>query len=292
MSNILKPELIAPVVEVIRRVFAERTALVWRLEWVDSRWSKIPYRCDNPRARADGTKPTPWSIDQAIDVFQTFDDRDKGRMDGVGVPICDGLVMHDEDHKYDVATGYVETGAHGRINLLDSFTELSPSGNGIHVFAYGKLPPGRRRGSWEMYSAGRYSTITGASVPGFNQQTIQQRPAELEALALMLTEEDPRGKAAIGDNDTRVRFILPMEIPASSRHDTLWRHMRSMQAKGCTDVSVAIEACLTVNAERCQPPLAEDTVREYIGRVWHVADRPGFERVPDADKLIDITGLI
>ena len=277
MADITKPNITPPVVEVIRRVFSKRTALVWRLEWVDSRWSKVPYRCDDPRRRADGTKPTLWTIDQAIQVYESFNDMVKGRMDGVGIPICDGLVMHDEDHKYNPATGFVEQGAHGRITMLDSFTELSPSGEGIHVFAYGQLPPGRRRGSWEMYASGRYSTVTGASVPGFNQQTIQQRPHELEALALMLTEEDPRGKEAITTSDTR--FVLPDQIPASSRHDTLWRHMRSMQARDAT-FEEALDACLEVNFMRCIPPLAEDTVREYITRVWHVADRPGFTRPP------------
>lgn len=45
---------------------------------------------------------------------------------------------------------------------LKSYTELSNSGNGIHIICKGKLPEGaRRRGSIEMYEKGRFFVMTG-----------------------------------------------------------------------------------------------------------------------------------
>lgn len=48
------------------------------------------------------------------------------------------------------------------INTLQSYTELSQSGNGIHIICKGKLPKGgRRKGNVEMYEEGRFFVMTG-----------------------------------------------------------------------------------------------------------------------------------
>lgn len=44
---------------------------------------------------------------------------------------------------------------------FNSYSELSPSGNGVHIIVKGKLPHGRRRAEIELYSAERYFTMTG-----------------------------------------------------------------------------------------------------------------------------------
>jgi hypothetical protein len=46
-------------------------------------------------------------------------------------------------------------------NLFDSYTELSPSGLGVHIIIKAKIPRGRRRSFVELYSAERYMTMTG-----------------------------------------------------------------------------------------------------------------------------------
>lgn len=48
------------------------------------------------------------------------------------------------------------------IDTLQSYTELSQSGNGIHIICKGKLPKsGRRKGNVEMYETGRFFVMTG-----------------------------------------------------------------------------------------------------------------------------------
>lgn len=48
------------------------------------------------------------------------------------------------------------------VNALQSYTELSQSGNGIHIICRGTLPKqGRRRGNVEMYENGRFFVMTG-----------------------------------------------------------------------------------------------------------------------------------
>ncbi|MCK9577477.1 MAG: phage/plasmid primase, P4 family, partial [Clostridia bacterium] len=52
------------------------------------------------------------------------------------------------------------------IAKLNSYTEISQSGKGIHIICRGKLPEGnRRKGNIEMYDSGRYLAMTGNIYP-------------------------------------------------------------------------------------------------------------------------------
>lgn len=54
------------------------------------------------------------------------------------------------------------------ISSLRSYTELSQSGNGIHIICKGTLPSeGRRRGNVEMYERGRYFVMTGNAIGNY-----------------------------------------------------------------------------------------------------------------------------
>lgn len=56
------------------------------------------------------------------------------------------------------------------VDLLGSYAEVSPSGNGIHIILKGELPPqGRRKGNVEIYTSGRFFTMTGNSIGGYSQ---------------------------------------------------------------------------------------------------------------------------
>lgn len=60
---------------------------------------------------------------------------------------------------------------------LNSFSELSVSGKGMHIICYGKLPEGRRRSTdFEMYDSGRFFACTGNVV---NNVPIQNREKEI-----------------------------------------------------------------------------------------------------------------
>lgn len=55
------------------------------------------------------------------------------------------------------------------INVLETYAEISPSGKGIHLITKGELPPkGRRRGNVEIYDTGRFFTMTGKQIGGYN----------------------------------------------------------------------------------------------------------------------------
>ena len=53
------------------------------------------------------------------------------------------------------------------IKQIGSYTEISPSGQGLHTFIKGKLPGGGiREGKMEIYDTARFFTVTGDKLPG------------------------------------------------------------------------------------------------------------------------------
>ena len=112
---------------------------------------KIP---KNPATgkNAQSNNPSTWgTFAQAVKACETFG------FDGIGFEFANGFFGVDLDHcmdKLDFVDEFVET--------LQSYTEISRSGNGIHIICKGKLPDGsRRKDGVEMYSEGRYFICTG-----------------------------------------------------------------------------------------------------------------------------------
>ncbi len=95
-----------------------------------------------------------------------------------------------------VTDGIISPYARKIISALDSYTEFSPSGTGIHILCKGELPNDRKFSGLgvEMYSGGRFFTITGDIVPGC-KMTIEARKAELLKLFEVLKQAEEEKKA-------------------------------------------------------------------------------------------------
>lgn len=112
---------------------------------------KIP---KNPATgkNAQSNNPQTWgTFAQAVKACDTF------HLDGIGFMFAPPYFGVDLDHcidKVDFCDEFIET--------LQSYAEISMSGNGLHIICKGTLPEGtRRRGNVEMYSKGRYFACTG-----------------------------------------------------------------------------------------------------------------------------------
>ncbi len=74
-----------------------------------------------------------------------------------------GIIGIDIDHC--VSSGIIDQSAQRIIDTVASYTELSPSGTGIHIFAIGELPgPSRRTNNIEFYDNRRFLTVTGQPI--------------------------------------------------------------------------------------------------------------------------------
>jgi putative DNA primase/helicase len=136
--------------------------VVWRSEDRSGKPTKVPY---DPKTGvlAKTTDLMTWgTFDEALKALGS------GRYSGVGFVFCsaDPFTGVDLDKCRDLETGELTPEAR---DILDGFegayTEVSPSGTGVHIIARGKLPvKGKRRGWIEAYSQDRYFTITGRTL--------------------------------------------------------------------------------------------------------------------------------
>lgn len=132
----------------------------WKYARDGKKWTKHPY---NPRTerKASSTDLLTWST-----FAETLEAYEAGTYSGVGFMFCSGdpYVGVDLDSCIDPETGEIAPWATQIVEGLDSYTELSPSGVGIHVIVKGKAPSPLKRDRIEMYSIERYFTITGREV--------------------------------------------------------------------------------------------------------------------------------
>jgi putative DNA primase/helicase len=152
-----------------------------RRQWVVYRPDKVPV---NPRTggQAKAGNPETWADFQAATQYLAA--HKNNGVAGLGFEFAETCPYAgvDLDKCRDPETGQIEAWARAIIDRLRSYTEISPSGRGVHILIKGKLPPGgNRKGKVEMYSQGRYFTMTGHHLAG-TPTTIEPRQAELEVL--------------------------------------------------------------------------------------------------------------
>lgn len=131
--------------------------------WVCCTADKLPIDPKTGKA-ADSTAPGTWAdYATAAAAVTPLGCR------GVGIVLGDGVAGIDIDHCIDPDTGAVDEIALAIVDAMQSYTEISPSGTGLHILWRGtKTGPYCRRAlapgmGLEMYDGGRYFTMTGRS---------------------------------------------------------------------------------------------------------------------------------
>lgn len=160
---------------------AYRAWCVWRYEKPkgEGRLTKVPY---NPltRKHVSSTDPNTWcDYATCVDAARA----NKG-WHGIGFvlspndPYCfiDLDPTKDKDgnllHLPDVTARQTEI-----YKAANSYSELSPSGAGLHIFVRGHVETGRKRDFIEIYSEARFATFTGDVYPR-GSQPAEIRPAQ------------------------------------------------------------------------------------------------------------------
>lgn len=95
----------------------------------------------------------------------------KYKCDGIGFILGNGIFGIDLDNHPDSNGNYplneeqFQSLIDEFVDTLDSYSERSQSGLGVHIICQGKLPKGgRRKGSVEMYDSGRFFAFTGNAI--------------------------------------------------------------------------------------------------------------------------------
>ena len=150
----------------------------WKLDYRSDRdeWTKVPIDATTGRID-DATDPDNWAtFDAAVEYYERGDTH----ADGIGYVFHDSdmAVGIDLDDCRDVDTGELDPWAEEVVDEVDTYTEASPSGTGLHALGVGSMPDDNTRGDIddadghvEMYETGRFFTVTGA--------TLADSPAEI-----------------------------------------------------------------------------------------------------------------
>jgi len=162
---------------------AQKRWVLWRLEMVRNTRgelvpTKVPYQLNG--AHASSTDPATWCIYRDAQAAV-------GSFTGVGVVMGQGLGCTDLDHCVEPSTGKILPWAREIIIGLNSYSEMSPSGTGVHILGTDIQLPGKGRkrayetGAVEVYDCSRFLTFTGRWLPKTPAE-ILSRSSQFKAL--------------------------------------------------------------------------------------------------------------
>lgn len=174
--------------------------ILWKYEIAEGKKTKVPYQIDGEKAQVSNRRT--WSSFAAVVKFYLQNDFFDGigfvfskQDDFIGIDI-DGCV---EDEKINpFATEIIDT--------LDSYTEFSPSGTGVHIIIRGGLPQsvlgtGRKnvKHGLEVYQHGRFFTFTGNRE---NSNDVYERTDELaEVFEKYFDDSDIKDRVNLSEFD-------------------------------------------------------------------------------------------
>jgi putative DNA primase/helicase len=157
----------------------------WKAVWNEKRnkYDKIPYRADAPAYGLSTARPDSWfSFDKALAAYLN----NPGAFSGLGLVLTGvkGLVGTDLDNC--ITNGVVADWAQDIVSDLASYTEISPSGNGLRVFN-----TGTQEKDWNNHDVGievyggndaRFLTVSGQHLDGTPTDIADVRGGVLQAM--------------------------------------------------------------------------------------------------------------
>lgn len=171
--------------------------ILWKKEKRNGKDTKIPYQVDGNEARSNDRRT--WSTFATAVKFYMH-----GGYDGIGFVFSrqDNYIGIDIDKC--VVDGKPNAFATEIIDTLDSYTEFSPSGNGLHIIIKGSLPlsvcnTGRKNAKYglEIYQHSRYFTFSGNRE---NSNDIYERTEELaEIFEQYFDDSDIQGRVNLAE---------------------------------------------------------------------------------------------
>jgi hypothetical protein len=186
----------------------------WKLEVRGgSKPTKVPLN-PNTGGKASSTDPTTWSnFERAFELASR-----NPNANGVGFvfTIEAGIVGIDLDHCLNNETGALLPWAQEIVTMMNSYSERSPSGDGLHILVRARMSDGMRNktkmpdgGAIEIYDRARYFTVTGEHLPD-TPNTIEERSQELKTIHAQFFPPSDTVKAS-----TKKANSAPTEMPVA-----------------------------------------------------------------------------
>jgi hypothetical protein len=207
--------------------------LVWKLGPLNPKTGRRPkLPCNHATGDVtDKADPSVWtSFEEAISKA--------GKFSGIGLLPMGKVIGFDLDKCRNKETGEINAWARDWVAKLNSYTEISPSGDGLHVWFQGEAPQKgvARKDGAEVYAHGKqYLTVTGEHLEG--------TPLSLRTFT----------KAETAEVFERVRQGKSVKAPAASTSLPAPQKLQRLldgdiSAANTTDTSAAVHSCLTMLA--------------------------------------------
>ncbi len=174
--------------------------LMWRFEPNAERPDKpkkMPYYADGTRRK--GTQGSDRDRARLVDLEAACEALLNGRFEGVGFAFLpgDGLIGIDIDGAIDADTGEVSARCKAIVDACASYTEVSPSGKGVHIIVAGDTLTDKDNSiGLEVFCGRQYFTCTGRPWAGAPSDVRPIEPAALRRLHATLKASKAQGKGA------------------------------------------------------------------------------------------------
>lgn len=188
--------------------------LVWRYEEKNGKMTKVPYMPilkNGLRVHAKSNDPETWSTFEAVAKAENFD--------GIGIFFDGSFTGIDLDHCID-DENEINFQAKTILEMCDSYAEISPSGNGIHILIANVIDHKESKSkdkTVEFYSSkvvdgqlvgGRFFTFTGNVLPGYYDLK-ENRVGLIEVYMNYISPEEE-------DTTKEIRLKLPTSTVGSA----------------------------------------------------------------------------
>ncbi len=262
--------------------------LGWQWKWDNKKqkWTKPPVDARTGRS-GSSTDSAKWcSFDEAMAGLEA------GRCDGIGFALGQAGEIQfggvDLDNCRNPETGELSELAKELIGALDTYCEVSPTGTGIKLIFIGGMPKGvktkNKAGTVEIYSSGRFFTITSEHVEG-TPTGIEHRQEQVTAVwQKYIGSEQPKRK--------RQNTSLSQSIRVHADDAALADMLNILPGENENDGSrrLLILACRAVEHD-LNDEAAIATIREYecqhpFPKVW--SDDDIRQRIRDAERRPDV----
>jgi hypothetical protein len=182
--------------------------VTWTYEDRSGKPTKVPYGTGGKWAKSNDA--TTWkTFDEAVWDYQTGGRAGVGFM--LGEEVLDGgeiITFGGLDLDKCISDDTISDEAKYILGEFDTYAEVSPSGTGVKAIFKGAIPGGRRQGWVEVYSHGRFFTLTGHRVG------TAERVLDCQDSADWLTNEymDPPEHSGDGTKYVLDLGVIPDEV--------------------------------------------------------------------------------
>jgi hypothetical protein len=234
---------------------------------------KVPFYADgNPRS---GRLDSPEDRSHLVD-FEVAAAALNGHHAGLGIAL--GAVPGEEIHLSGIDLDHVyrdnqlDPRAVDVIAAAESFTERSPSGDGLHIVGLGNVGTLKKdaRGL-EIYSGGRFFTVTGNPINRAGLADLTEAAKRARELFGAETAQADTGELSKG-----ATYILQ-----GGRNSYLSDEAFRLRKQGASVEQITDVLC-AINVARCRPPLPESEVRQIA------AGKEGIEAEPEKDDPLEL----